>query len=129
MNLGVIFQMQDDVLDCFGQKGRQIGADLCEGKVSILVVHHLSCAPEQSLQIIQLLRQDRLAIPQSKVLAMIEDFRNSGALTASLRDIQQLCSMVISAPVLQSNPMLLKIVTDLLERILAPIKHLFADMP
>ena len=43
MELGTLFQIQDDVLDLYGEKGRkQRGADIYEGKPSILVYHHLN---------------------------------------------------------------------------------------
>ena len=40
MNLGALFQIQDDLLDVYGDKGRdQKATDVAEGKVSILVAH------------------------------------------------------------------------------------------
>ena len=125
--LGTVFQIQDDILDCFGNKGRQLGADLCEGKVSILVVHHLLCAPEQSLKMIQVLRTPREDIAQTTVKAVIEDFQASGALDASLFDIKSLCIEITSAPILRAHPGLLQIVDALIDRMLAPIQHLFQD--
>lgn len=45
-HLGVLFQVQDDVLDLYGDKGRgERGSDVGEGKRSILVVHALAHAP------------------------------------------------------------------------------------
>ncbi len=39
-HLGVLFQIQDDVLDVYGDKGRQrTGEDIAEGKRSVLAVH------------------------------------------------------------------------------------------
>ena len=125
--LGTLFQIQDDILDCFGNKGRQLGADLCEGKVSILVVHHLRSAPEQSLKMIQTLRTAREEIAQTTVADIIADFQSSGALQASLTDIQALYAEITSAPILQSHPGLLQIVDALIDRMLTPIQHLFQD--
>ena len=44
--MGVLFQIQDDVLDLYGDKGRDTrGCDIAEGKRSVLVVHALNNAP------------------------------------------------------------------------------------
>lgn len=46
-NLGILFQVQDDVLDLYGSKGRgRPGEDVAEGKRSCLVVHALEHLPE-----------------------------------------------------------------------------------
>ncbi len=38
--LGLLFQIQDDLLDIYGNKGRdQVATDIAEGKISILVAH------------------------------------------------------------------------------------------
>ncbi len=43
LELGTVFQIQDDILDLFGNKQRKAtGCDIREGKVSFLVVTHLS---------------------------------------------------------------------------------------
>ncbi len=42
VDLGIAFQIYDDVLDLYGDKGREApGSDLYEGKMSALVVEHL----------------------------------------------------------------------------------------
>jgi geranylgeranyl pyrophosphate synthase len=47
-HLGLLFQIQDDLLDLYGDKGRgERGADLREGKRSVLVVHALQHAPAE----------------------------------------------------------------------------------
>ena len=43
--MGLLFQVQDDLLDLIGQKGRdQVGTDIAEGKPSLPVVHALNHA-------------------------------------------------------------------------------------
>lgn len=40
MDLGMLFQIQDDVLDIYGKKGRdRVATDVAEGKISIFVAH------------------------------------------------------------------------------------------
>ena len=42
VQLGLIFQVQDDLLDLYGEKGReQRGRDIAEGKISVLAAHVL----------------------------------------------------------------------------------------
>jgi geranylgeranyl pyrophosphate synthase len=55
-HLGVLFQIQDDLLDLYGEKGRgERGSDIGEGKRSVLVVHamtHASPAARERLRAI-----------------------------------------------------------------------------
>jgi geranylgeranyl pyrophosphate synthase len=45
-DLGVLFQVHDDLIDLYGEKGRaRRGGDIAEGKISALVVHALAHAP------------------------------------------------------------------------------------
>ncbi|MEM6733646.1 MAG: polyprenyl synthetase family protein, partial [Myxococcota bacterium] len=55
-SLGRLFQMQDDVLDLYGEKGRdQPGADIREGKISAIVVTHLTQYPEEKTDVLEIL--------------------------------------------------------------------------
>lgn len=55
LNLGMAFQIQDDVLDVTDNKktGKALGGDIVEGKTTILVVHALENADENDKQIIR----------------------------------------------------------------------------
>ncbi len=44
--IGVLFQLQDDLVDLYGDKGREeVGCDIYEGKIGALVVAQLECSP------------------------------------------------------------------------------------
>jgi geranylgeranyl pyrophosphate synthase len=82
---GVAFQIQDDVLDLYGDKGRDAaGSDLREGKVSALVVAHLERRPEDRAWLLDLLRAPRDATPQAGIDRATIAFRESGALGVAL---------------------------------------------
>src|SRR5215210_220447 len=50
-HIGVLFQVQDDILDIYGAKGRDMSAsDIGEGKRSVLVVHCLEQLGEQEAE-------------------------------------------------------------------------------
>lgn len=127
MPLGTLFQMQDDVLDLYGSKGRELpGADIREGKVSALVVNHLVRHPEEQPELLELLRTKREATRQSDVERTIRRFRDSGALADTLHQIRSLAASVHTSPVLSAAPELHMVARELAVLASAPIQHLWA---
>ena len=88
-HMGVLFQIQDDVLDLYGDKGRaDRGADILEGKRSVLVVHALEHAPpEKARWLRQVLDKDRDATSPEEVAMTIELLREVGSLAFALAEI------------------------------------------
>ena len=78
--LGLLFQLRDDVLDLYGDKGRGArGNDLREGKPSALVVAHLERRPEDRRELMALLRTSRTRTRRADVGAWARRFEESGA--------------------------------------------------
>ncbi|MDB2426126.1 polyprenyl synthetase family protein [bacterium] len=74
-DIGIVFQIQDDLLDIYGDKGRkEVGCDLREGKVSSLIVELLNSKPELSKEISDLLKTPRDIIEEKQVNHIIELF-------------------------------------------------------
>ena len=68
LKLGCIFQMQDDILDLFGNKGRKaFGCDIKEGKVSFLIHTHLMHHSEDRERILDLLSKDHDKTTQKEI--------------------------------------------------------------
>lgn len=121
--LGALFQMQDDVLDLYGEKGRdRPGSDLREGKISALVVAHLQRQPADREWLLRLLRAPREATDEDEVQAAIVRFRTSGALAAVLAEIAAEARAAEQAVTAEMRGLL----GQLTERILRPIAHLQA---
>jgi geranylgeranyl diphosphate synthase type I len=121
--LGLLFQMQDDVLDLWGAKGRtEPGSDLREGKVSALVVEHLALHPQDTPWLTQLLHMPRAQTQQAAVQDAIDRFASGGALQAVLGAIDR----AAQAARAQVDPRLAPLLEDLLQLILQPIAGLEA---
>ncbi|MEC8424065.1 MAG: polyprenyl synthetase family protein, partial [Myxococcota bacterium] len=124
--LGLLFQLQDDVLDLYGDKGReQAGADLFEGKVSALVVAHLARVPGDRATLLALLRSPRPDTDPIAVTEIIAEFRSSGALDDVLDRIQTIAEAVRSDLALQRVPELRTVALEITALVLRPIAHLF----
>ena len=125
LDLGVMFQLQDDVLDLYGDKGRkQKGADIYEGKPSILVLHHLDLHPEDHDYVWGILSKEREETTEEEVLALIQLFQTSGALDATLKDIARLKNSLIENPTLHPYPNLKYLLHNMMDIILSPISEL-----
>lgn len=121
-HLGVLFQLQDDVIDLFGDKGRDArGSDIREGKVSALVVEHLRLHPEDRAFLLDALDRPREATDQALVDDVIDRFDVGGAKDAVLDRIATLCTLAHHEAV----PALRPLVLELIARVLAPIQHCF----
>lgn len=122
--IGVLFQVADDILDLYGDKGREApGADLREGKVSALVVEHLRLHPEDRQELLALLETPRDTTPDAAVQDFIERFRTGGALHAVWERLGAIEEAVHDSAVLATAPKLHAAAFDLVARALLPILH------
>ncbi len=80
--LGLAFQVADDLLDLYGDKGREPATDLIEGRVNAVVVHHLSLYPEDRADLLGLLQRPRSESNSQDVADYCHRFRTGGAVEA-----------------------------------------------
>ncbi|HEX4594244.1 MAG TPA: polyprenyl synthetase family protein [Bryobacteraceae bacterium] len=76
-NLGIAFQLVDDVLDFTSHEkvlGKPVGSDLREGKVTLPLIYALEQAPEEERRLVDTVLRDSNYddVPFSKILSMIE---------------------------------------------------------
>ena len=83
MNLGVAFQIQDDVLNLIGEErlyGKEIGGDISEGKRTLILIHLLNtCSQAEANRVIEIMNQRRAEKHQTEiqeVLALMEQYES-----------------------------------------------------
>ncbi len=88
-HLGVLFQVQDDLVDIFGDKGRgEVGSDIAEGKRSILVVHALNHASSsQARRLLEILDRPREETGVDERATAIQIFEETGAVTRARQEL------------------------------------------
>ncbi len=127
VELGVLFQLQDDVLDLYGDKGREkCGSDLYEGKVSALVVAHLERWPHDHAWLTSLLATPREHTRERDVLRAIDAFIESGALGDTLERIERIARSTLHNSALAEVPALRSVAKHLVELATLPIHHCHA---
>lgn len=128
--IGVIFQLQDDVIDLFGDKGRAaVGGDLREGKVSALVVEHLRLYPEDTGWLLALLETDRDRTRASQIAEATRRLSDGGALDEVLDRIHALATATYQASVWTHEPRLRAVATATLDRVLAGVRRIDPSLP
>lgn len=124
-DLGLLYQLQDDVVDLYGDKGRgERGSDLKEGKVSALVSAHLERWPEDRAWLVGLLAAERDETSDAMVAEAARRFRESGALDDVLDWIRTCEAAVLSDVASARAPGLLPVAQELSTLALKPIRHL-----
>lgn len=114
--LGLFFQLQDDLLDLLGDKGRDERAtDIAEGKISHPVAWAAAWSDESErrrlLHIVHAPRPDTTREMVEEALALLH---GSGAIDASLKRLQHLAADLAASPWAFATP-------GLIERVLAPL--------
>jgi octaprenyl-diphosphate synthase len=79
-NLGMAFQLVDDVLDFTAREktlGKPVGGDLREGKVTLPLVYALERATAEERKLVEtiLRRRDYEEVPFSRILALLAQYR------------------------------------------------------
>lgn len=123
--LGLLFQIQDDVLDMYGDKGRgEPGGDVREGRVSALVSEHLRLHPGDEKWLVGILAKAREETSARDIERVAERFRSAGTLDAVIDRIRTLTDEVESSEVLAAEPGLRAVALQLIQRSLDPIRFL-----
>jgi geranylgeranyl diphosphate synthase, type I len=95
--LGLVFQLQDDIVDLYGDKGREEkGSDIREGKVSALIVELVRLRPELQKDVVRILRKPRNLTTVEDVQFISEECRASGALDAVLDTVDEILDEIES---------------------------------
>ncbi|MBT9557180.1 MAG: polyprenyl synthetase family protein [Myxococcales bacterium] len=118
--LGLLFQIQDDLLDLIGQKGRdKVGTDIAEGKPSLPVVRALETArPADAARLLEIVRKPRVDTTDAEISEAIGILESCGAIAYGFERVASLAAEVRSAKT-AAAPLL----DDLITAILAPIAH------
>jgi hydroxymethylglutaryl-CoA reductase len=126
-HMGVLFQIQDDTLDLYGDKGRdQRGSDIAEGKRSALVVHALANASEaDAAWLRELLDRDRAATTQAEIDRAIELLSRTGSLRFALDEMARRKAQALAIPALEARSDLQALVRGMCDLFMKPIEPLF----
>lgn len=123
--LGLLFQVQDDILDLLGNNGRdQPGSDLSQcGKVTALVVEHLRLHPQDRAWLVPILLAERTRTEPAQIAQIIERFVEGGALAAVWQRMDDLTHELVASPSITQKPALAVLVQDFISAALRPVAH------
>lgn len=96
--LGAAYQVQDDLADAFGLKGRaRAGLDLREGKANSIVIFHLSRQPGDQTHLLAFLRDPSARGDDLRLDAWLQQLFSSGAVAEAQAHLHRLCDEISSA--------------------------------
>src|SRR4051794_32960431 len=79
-NLGIAFQLTDDILDFTAREttlGKPVGNDLREGKVTLPLIYALECASPAERRLVEKILEQRAydEVPFARILSLLEQYR------------------------------------------------------
>ncbi|MBW2733153.1 MAG: polyprenyl synthetase family protein [Deltaproteobacteria bacterium] len=128
-HLGVLFQIQDDVLDLYGDKGRASrGSDVGEGKRSVLVVHALNHgSAEDACWLRGVLDRDRAETCSGDISEACALFERLGSLDFALSEVSRRRQAALEPTIYRTQETISSLVDGLCDLFLAPIAPLMAE--
>lgn len=97
--IGLAFQLQDDLLDSFGDEatfGKAIGGDIMENKKTYLLIKALEGADAQQKRELTAWMHNNNAVREEKVAAVRDLFEVTGARTATEKKVEELFAQAMS---------------------------------
>lgn len=124
--LGILFQVQDDVLDLYGDKGRdRLGSDIAEGKRSVLAVHALeNASPDDARWLLEVLDKDRTETSPADVERVAGLFDRLGSLPFAVREMHARRQAALNAIGTLEQTSLSLMIQGLSETVLEPVRAL-----
>ena len=122
-SIGVLYQLQDDLLDLFDEKGRGArGSDIYEGRLSAVVLTHLDLHPDDGPALFELLGKPRDETTPREVSDLIARFIEDGAASQLLGRIELLASELLSSDALNRTSGIHAVASELVARVLGPLE-------
>jgi geranylgeranyl pyrophosphate synthase len=123
-HLGVLFQIQDDVLDLYADKGREHrGTDICEGKISALVVHFINNAPDEKAHWLRgILDAPRDEVSLDEIDAVSAAFEEHGSLAYALDEIERRRKLALDDETFDAHPDVAALLRGIADVFLKPIE-------
>ena len=128
MNLGVAFQIQDDVLNLIGEErvyGKEIGGDISEGKRTLILIHLLnSCSQTEANRVIEIMSQRRADKHQDEIQEVLDLMKHyesiqhaqQRAKTLAQKAYAQFNQTFSHLPATQAKDIFLQLIHFLIER-------------
>jgi geranylgeranyl pyrophosphate synthase len=124
-SIGILYQLQDDLLDLFDAKGGgSRGSDIYEGRISAVVLTHLDLHPEDAGSVFRVLGKARERTTPEEVSTMIGLFVEGGATQQLIRRIDLLASELLASDSLTTSREIHAVARELVQRVLAPLEKL-----
>lgn len=122
-HLGILFQIQDDVLDLYGDKGRErVGEDVAEGKRSLLVVQAMSALDgAQRERLVDIVDRPRDQTSEADIAEALVLFAAAGSLEYALAEIDRRRAAAMEAARRTANENLVRLANYLADLFLVPI--------
>lgn len=96
--LGAAYQVQDDLADALGLKGRaRPGLDLREGKANAIVLFHLALRPGGTATILDFLREPAARSDDALLDSWLQELFASGAVAAAQQHLHHLCDEITAS--------------------------------
>lgn len=122
-SIGVLYQLQNDLLDLFDAKGRgSRGSDIYEGRLSAVVLTHLDAHPEDGSALFDVLAKPRHETTPLEVERLIKRFLEAGAAAELLARIERLASELLAADPLNHNAGMHAVASELVAQVLRPLE-------
>lgn len=123
--LGLLFQIQDDILDLYGDNGRDMpGSDIAQpGKASALVVEHLRLHPGERDWLLGILTAPREQTSRGSIEEVIERFAGGGALSEVWRRVDEIREALASSAALIREPALHELIRRFTAGVLRSVEH------
>lgn len=96
LNVGIAFQITDDLLDIIGDEkkvGKSLGSDICKSKPTLALIHLLGAADEKGKSLVK----SRLGAGGGVKKALMEMLRSYGSLDYARRRAQEFVEKAIAA--------------------------------